>query len=83
MVLETLGYKPGKVAESITVPVFFRIGLRDHLAPPAVVRAVAARVKGEVVVQELNASHIGVCAGVCMDGAAGLVFAGWDWVPIA
>lgn len=41
--LEALGYNPSKHLPRITAPIFFRVGLKDHLCPPEILHAALDR----------------------------------------
>ncbi|KAF8061322.1 aidA [Scenedesmus sp. PABB004] len=61
VVLEALGYDPSARLGAVTAPLFFRVASKDHLCPPAVLRAALARAGlpgGQVVVQERDVTHL-------------------------
>ena len=58
MVLEALGYNPSAQLHKITAPVFIRVGLRDHLCPPFVVRAAAEKLRNGYILHERDATHL-------------------------
>jgi pimeloyl-ACP methyl ester carboxylesterase len=59
IVLEALGYNPSAQLHKVTCPVFLRVGLRDHLCPPSVVRAAAEKLRNGYVLHERDATHLG------------------------